>query len=378
MWHIFINHTKVILRNKAVVFWTLMFPLIMATLFNFAFSNLNESEKFAIIKIGIIKNEQYSAEKNFVQIIEETTKKGDDQVFEATYYNNESEAQKALKENSIKGYYFVKDKVNIVISNNGIDQTIMKTVVDNYYQTIKIMGNIYAFDASSFSEELIKEINQTKNYFNDITNKNTDVSVIYFYTLIGMVCMYGAMYGMNLTSLTEANLSKQGARVTIAPTHRIRTLFASLLSGVLIQYIFLLILYAYMTFILKIDFGTQTIPLLFLMFTGTIAGVTLGLFTGVVSKKSENVKTGILLSIIMLGCFLSGMMMLDMKYIIAENVPILAKINPVSVITDALYSLYYYTNLTRYYQNIGYLLIFIVVMLVASYFFLRRKKYDSI
>ena len=71
-------------------------------------------------------------------------------------------------------------------------------------------------------------------------------------------------------------------------------------------------------------------------------------------------------------------MVWTMKYIIQEHAPIVNKINPVAVITDGLYSLYYYNTLDRYFYNIINLIIFSVVMVIGSYFFIRRKKYDSI
>ena len=67
-----------------------------------------------------------------------------------------------------------------------------------------------------------------------------------------------------------------------------------------------------------------------------------------------------------------------MKYIIDKNVPIINKLNPASMITDGFYSLYYYDTLDRYLFNIASLLIFSIVMILISYFGLRRQKYDSI
>ena len=80
----------------------------------------------------------------------------------------------------------------------------------------------------------------------------------------------------------------------------------------------------------------------------------------------------------MLASFLSGMMGITMKYIIDTNIPILNKINPAAMITDGLYSLYYYRTLDRFYFNIISLIIFSIIMLVISYQGLRREKYDSI
>ncbi|MGN1297138.1 MAG: hypothetical protein ACI4VH_01705 [Clostridia bacterium] len=67
-----------------------------------------------------------------------------------------------------------------------------------------------------------------------------------------------------------------------------------------------------------------------------------------------------------------------MKYIIDKNIPIINKVNPASMITDGFYSLYYYDTLDRYFFNIASLLIFAFIMILISYFSLRRQKYDSI
>ena len=80
----------------------------------------------------------------------------------------------------------------------------------------------------------------------------------------------------------------------------------------------------------------------------------------------------------MLGCFLSGMMGITMKYIIDKNVPIINKLNPASMITDGFYSLYYYDTLDRYFFNIISLIIFALILIGVSIFSLRRQKYDSI
>ena len=67
-----------------------------------------------------------------------------------------------------------------------------------------------------------------------------------------------------------------------------------------------------------------------------------------------------------------------MKYIIDKNIPIINMINPVNMITDGLYSLYYYNTLNRYLFNVVSLLIFSLVMIIISLKGLKRQKYDSI
>ena len=80
----------------------------------------------------------------------------------------------------------------------------------------------------------------------------------------------------------------------------------------------------------------------------------------------------------MFGAFLSGMMFVDMKYLVAKKVPILQYINPVNLVSDSFYSLYYYDDFNRFNLNITILLIMTVILCVVSYLGLRRRTYASI
>ena len=57
--HNFKNSLKVLLKNKSLIFWTFIFPLLLGTLFKMAFSNIEKSEKLEIIEIGIINDNNY-------------------------------------------------------------------------------------------------------------------------------------------------------------------------------------------------------------------------------------------------------------------------------------------------------------------------------
>lgn len=375
--HIFINRLKILLRSKSAIFWTLVFPLVLATLFNLAFSNLTSSEQFQKIDLAVVNNESFQNEKNFKDLIESLSLTGDDQLFN-TKYVDENKAKKLLEDGEVSGYIIIKDKIGVVVKSNGVGPSTIKNVVDNYYQVVSVINNISDYNPETIKNGVLNKLNENTSNFNDISNKNIDASVVYFYTLIGMVCLYGGAFGVNAVVETEANLSKKGARVSVSPIHKFKLLIASLLAGFVIQYSEVLILLIYLVFILNINFGSQIIPVILLTFVGSFAGISLGTLIGVSNRKSENMKMSILISSTMLCCFLAGMMVLNMKYIIADKMPILAKINPVNMITDGLYSLYYYETFNRYIYNVISLLIFSLVMIIISYHFIRRKKYDSI
>ena len=118
--------------------------------------------------------------------------------------------------------------------------------------------------------------------------------------------------------------------------------------------------------------------IILLSLIGSLSGISLGLFIGSYIKTNENAKVGIMISITMACCFLSGMMGVGMKYVIDKNLPILNKINPANMITDGFYSLYYYSDYSRYYFNIMCLLVFTLITLLLSCNKIGRARYDSI
>lgn len=372
--HIFINRLKILLKNRAMIFWTLVFPLVLGTFFNMAFSNINNKTEFEPVKLAIVNDEKFNKLEDFKVVIESLSK-DDNKIFD-TKYVDEDEAKQLLNDNKVSGYLIVNDKIDIIVKSNGVNESTIKYVVDNYYQVTSVIENIAKYNPEALKNDILS--NFENNNFKNINNDNVDSTVVYFYTLLGMVCLYGGFFGVNAVNETEANLSKKGARVCISPVHKLKVLITSLLVGLLVQYIEVLILLGYLMFVLNIDFGNQILPILILTFLGSIAGMSLGMFVGVSNKSNEEAKMGILVSVTMTCSFLAGMMFLQMKYIIAENVPFLAKINPVNMITDGLYALYYYDTLDRYLYNAISLIIFSIIMISLSYIFIRRKKYDSI
>jgi very-short-patch-repair endonuclease len=45
---------KILLKNKSLIFWTFVFPILLGTLFKMAFSNIENSETLKIIDIAIV------------------------------------------------------------------------------------------------------------------------------------------------------------------------------------------------------------------------------------------------------------------------------------------------------------------------------------
>lgn len=390
--HNFKYSLKTLLRNKGLIFWTFAFPIILGTLFNLAFSDIENKETLDIIDIAIVNNEEFKTDTYFTESFKVLSKKKEPNQLFNIKYTNLSTAQSLLKEKKITGYLlFENHEVKITVNDKGYNETILRFVVDELSSqkemletlTTKEITDSYKSGNQNVNYEKIYQdtlnlINSTIPKLNNISNSNLSYTMIEYYTLLAMACLYGALIAMFVTNKKIANMSSAGKRTSISPAHKKTLLLGSFLASYLVQLLGILILYLYTILVIKVDYGNNTFLVFLLLMAGSLAGLTLGVAISTILKSNENTKTGILISLTMLASFLSGMMGITMKYIIDTNIPILNKINPAAMITDGFYSLYYYSTLDRFYFNIISLLIFSVIMLFISYQGLRRDKYDSI
>lgn len=389
--HSFKYTFKSLFRDRMLIFWTFAFPLILGTFFNLAFSNIESSESLDTINIAIAEKENSQAGDTLTEIL--TSMK--DGIGEKTLFNvqntDEAEAAGLLENKDICGYIVLSDDApKLVISSNGINETILKFAVDEILQSEDMIKNVFsdivqelpperiAEEAEIISDKISEYIGSSADSIKNISGDNLSYTMIEYYTLIAMTCLYGGILGMTAVNRNLANMSPRGKRVSVCPVSKWRLILGNVLAGYTVQLIGIAILYLYSVFVIKVDFGSDLPLIVALTMLGCLAGLTMGIAVSVLIKSGENTKTGIIISVTMFGCFLSGMMGITMKYIVDSNLPLLSRINPANMITDGLYALYYYNTPERYILNIVSLAVFSALMIILSAAGLRRQKYDSI
>lgn len=380
---------RILLRNKALIFWTFAFPIILGLFFNLAFQNIEKNEQLQVIDLAIINSNDYNNNKIVKESLTELTK-GKNKLFNIKL-TDEKTSKKLLNNNEIIGYLtFKEDQVNITVKNSGVEETVLKQVLEQIQSNSKIVNKTIEKEISK-PVAANKEINYEQIYqnalsllnendikINNISNKNLSYTMIEYYTLIAMACLYGAMLSMFIINYQLPNMNSTGKRISASPINKSKQLISSLLSAYIVQLIGLLLLFLFTIFILKVDYGKNLLYVIITSLCGALSGLSFGVATSTLFKTNENAKIGIIIAITMLFCFLSGMMGITMKYIIDKNIPLLNMINPANMITDALYSLYYYSTFDRFYRDIFSLLIFSCIMILIPIKGLRRQKYDNI
>lgn len=161
---------KTLFRNRMLIFWTFAFPIILGTLFNMAFSNIENSEKLNIIDIAIVDNSDFQKEEAFKESFRVLgDEKNEDRLFNIKY-TDEEDAKRLLNDEKITGYLtFEEGKPRVTVITNGINETIFKYVTEEISQSIDITRNV-------LNSEIQKEIMQG-NYNVDM-RKFTDMCLI--------------------------------------------------------------------------------------------------------------------------------------------------------------------------------------------------------
>ena len=381
--HNFKYTLKTLFRKKSLIFWTFAFPLLMATFFNMAFANIIEDDQLKIIDIAIIDNNEFNNNMLYKETFKTLSDKNNkDRLFNIKYIKKEK-ADKLLEKGKIEGYLELNNnEPKLTFKSNGINQTIFKYVVDEIHDTENMIATMMTsnlnMEVNNISNKISEYLNTNEIKLENKASSNLDYMMIEYYTLIAMTCLYAGSIGMIAIGETLPYLKGNGKRISVSAAKKRHIVFSSLVASFIVQLLTLGLLFFYTICILKIDYGSNIPYIILLSLIGSFAGISLGVLLGTHLKSSENSKTGILIAIVMTGCFLAGMMGVGMKYVIDKNMPILNIINPANMITDGFYALYYYTNFSRYWFNIISLLIFSGLAIALSCRKLGRARYDSI
>lgn len=373
--HNFKYSLKNAFRQKEFLFWILAFPIILGTFFYVAFNSMYEKESmFNKIPVAIVENTENTA---FKEVIKELSS-GEDAMFDSKFTDSQT-ALDMLKTNDISGIINVDSELSLTVSNDGIKQTIIKSFLDQYQIRESIIMetvNNNPQNVQSVIDAMSQEINCNESL--SLSNGNMDTYIQYFYNLIAMAAFFGSISGLYIAINNQGNLSAIAARKCISPTNKLTSITASLLASFVAQVICVSIGITYILFILKVDMSDK-IPMVYLSgAVGSLTGVTMGFFIGSFGRLNQNVKMAISMSVTMLSCFLSGLMIGNMKSVIEMYVPIVNRINPAALISDLFYCLNIYNDYRRYTEKFVTLLILSVVFTIGGFLLTRRKKYASL
>lgn len=177
-WNIYSKRLLSSIRNKDQLIWIWAFPLIMSTLFYFCLSAVSQSDNLEPVPVGVITDTAYEENQMFSQVLEQVGS-GEDAILKVTEYAQRDKADSALEKGDIDGYILIRENTpQLVVKQDGMNQTILKSFLDRYVQT---EGNIraimeknpgYALDLEEImgGDTLTEEISLSSQPYSPVIN----------------------------------------------------------------------------------------------------------------------------------------------------------------------------------------------------------------
>lgn len=386
-WHNFKYSILVMLRDKQQLFWSLIFVVILGTLFQVTFGNAYDSDENAHDFSVAVYIEDEKISEIFDRVIAEISiDNSGEKLLDITYVNGMEEAEGLLDDKSVRGIFFSENgELKLMLRPVGMNQGsmdiqdgILASVVTDYHRISTIIYSV-SKNQKLNNEDLIKYLynDRDNNHEVKISDSSMDVYTEYFYNLIAMGCLFASFAGVTIAIKSQSNLSAVAVRKNVALSNAFVSTTAALLASLLLLYMCVIAAMIYLTMI-GVDFGDKLWQMALLVLIGTLNGISLGFLIGSIGKLDENIKIGFAVGISLVLCFFSGLMIADMKFIIMEKIPLFNKINPAALISDSFYALNVYQTNTQYIINIVTLLVISIVFMLGGILVGRRKKYASL
>lgn len=376
MLHLMKNDVKIKLRNFNILFWPLVFPIILGTLYYFAFGQVKEAD-YETVPVAVVQMKGQAENPIFRKFLKEMEE--GEQKFIETEFMEEETAIKALKEKKVSGIYYTLDTPSLTVGGSGMGASILQSILDSYLKGKQTMETI-AEEHPEGLESAALQLKAYKSVIQEVSlgGKSTNGMMTLFYALIGMACMYGSFIGFGSALLLQANLTALAARRCITPTHKLKLIVADMITSFGLHFANVVVLILYLRYVLQMEFKGQMSQMLLVAFIGCMLGVSMGLFISSILRGSEGMKTGVLLGISMICCFLAGLMSDTVKPAVDEAFPLINRLNPAALISDAFYCINVYNDPVLFRNSLVTLTVMSVVLTLGAFLAVRRERYDSI
>lgn len=375
--HLYKYRLKSLLCMKEDIFWCLFFPIILCTCFFAAFSGISDkTNNFHSIPTAVVYEKENAIFRATLDAVSKSDTQGEE--FLNVTETDIASAKSLLNDGKVDAIIYVGDEISMTVAKSGLNQTAVQSFLDEFEQKSSLISDIVKENPDKLVS-LIGNIFSSRTYISEkkLTDSPMDEISVYYFSLIGMAALFGGFLGSSVARQMQPNITPEGMRKSTAPVKRHTMIAAEFLAAYTLQLISMAILLFYMICVLHINLGNEAGYVALTCAAGSLVGIASGIFVGTLPVK-ENVQIAIFLVYSLGSSFLSGLMIHPIKIWIEKSMPIINRINPATLIQDALYSLVIYNTHERFFTNIITLTVISVILCTLSYLMTRRKNYANL
>jgi len=359
-------------RDKEVLFYTLLIPIVMGILFYNAFVFANE--EVGVIPVAIVEQGTTTAlNQAFLDLANSLEQQ---ERFAITFINYEG-AVGMLQANHVMGVIILGDTIELMLTSAGVEQSILEGILNEFTIRSATIANI----AELRPDYLPQALTAIESYISvNVSMRDIALSPAanFFYLMLAIGCFSSRIRGLKMGSELQAHASKTAARISVAPTKKLVLILENLVTAVTAQTLSSTTVLLFYVFVLGIDFGTQWGLIILACIVGSFASVAFGMLFSVAVPGTIEKQGGYLSIIVYASMFFAGIFGVEIRNMVRNAFPLLDRINMVAIISDTFLTLVLHEGLNRFVHQLAILMGIAIVCSVAGAIILRRKSYADI
>lgn len=458
MWTTFKTTVRTLLLTPSAVVWTLIFPIVLATVFNFMFEPMRSTGSVEAVKVAVVADDAWE-DSPFSQVVD-TLSEADEPLLAVHPVATEQEARELIAEGSVAGAYVVdavgnegnaeqsgSDELDAVdaagpadaagaasdpdnadaagaASGSGtaagssdvststssagstgapriilapagsgtgsdafydVNRAILESVATSYLQSEALIEELATHDPVALSDPTtienalglsvsVREVS--------LTHAQPDSMVRFYYALLGMASIFAAQLAGESVWHLQPTSSAAGARRTVSSTSRMRLLIPTIGACWAISTTFLAIAFGYICLTAHIDFSGREGLCLVGIAASSLLSCGIGALVGALpGRMGSDSRRGILTALTCLLSLFAGLYgepTMDLADTIAQAIPAATWLNPVCLIRDLFYTVYYYDTLVPFSLRLAACAGIAAVLFAVSAACMRRSAHEHL
>lgn len=458
MWTTFKTTVRTLLLTPSAVVWTLIFPIVLATVFNFMFEPMRSTGSVEAVKVAVVADDAWE-DSPFSQVVD-TLSEADEPLLAVHPVATEQEARELIAEGSVAGAYIVdavgnegnaeqsgSDELDAVdaagpadaagaasdpdnadaagaASGSGtaagssdvststssagstgapriilapagsgtgsdasydVNRAILESVATSYLQSEALIEELATHDPVALSDPTtienalglsvsVREVS--------LTHAQPDSMVRFYYALLGMASIFAAQLAGESVWHLQPTSSAAGACRTVSSTSRMRLLIPTIGACWAISTTFLAIAFGYICLTAHIDFSGREGLCLVGIAASSLLSCGIGALVGALpGRMGSDSRRGILMALTCLLSLFAGLYgepTMELADTIAQALPAATWLNPVCLIRDLFYTVYFYDTLIPFSLRLSACAGIAAVLLAVSAACMRRSAHEHL
>lgn len=458
MWTTFKTTVRTLLLTPSAVVWTLIFPIVLATVFNFMFEPMRSTGSVEAVDVAVVAEDAWE-DSPFSQVVD-TLSEADEPLLAVHPVATEQEARELIAEGSVAGAYIAdaagnegnaeqsgsdeldavdaagpadaagaasdpdnadaagaasgsgtaagSSDVSTVTSSAGstgapriilapagsgtgsdasydVNRAILESVATSYLQSEALIEELATHDPVALSDPTtienalglsvsVREVS--------LTHAQPDSMVRFYYALLGMASIFAAQLAGESVWHLQPTSSAAGARRTVSSTSRMRLLIPTIGACWAISTTFLAIAFGYICLTAHIDFSGREGLCLVGIAASSLLSCGIGALVGALpGRMGSDSRRGILTALTCLLSLFAGLYgepTMELADTIAQALPAATWLNPVCLIRDLFYTVYYYDTLVPFSLRLAACAGIAAVLLAVSAACMRRSAHEHL